>query len=41
MGYNTIFEQKFELTFQRNMPPLPGYLHLIQVDAEVIVRRLG
>jgi hypothetical protein len=40
MGYNTIFEQKFVLTFQRNLlPPLPGSLHLIQVDAEVIGRR--
>jgi len=40
MGYNTIFEQMFVLTFQRSvLPPLPGSLHLIQGDAEVIGRR--
>jgi hypothetical protein len=40
MGYNTIFEHKFVLTFQGNMlPPVLGSLHLIQVDANVSGRR--
>jgi hypothetical protein len=40
MGYNTIYEHMFVLTFHRNiLPQLPWGLHLIQVDAEVIGRR--